>query len=85
MMTVHERPLDVGRAAGLAFAAERQRSGVSDVAAGGVQPEEMRAILAEHRVRPDQTIAFVRGFWQAVNNGTAPAPAKPPGMTQPTH
>jgi len=48
MMIVHERPLDLGRAAGLA-------------------------------------IVFVRGFWPAVNHGTAPAPAEPSGTTQPTH
>jgi hypothetical protein len=66
-MSGEERPVDAGRRAGRAFAADRRRRGVPVPA--GLPPEKMRTILAENGVTPGQSIAFLRGFWQAMTTG----------------
>jgi len=35
----------------------------------GLPPEKMRAVLAENGVTPGQSVAFLRGFWQAMTTG----------------
>jgi hypothetical protein len=61
-------PLDAGRRAGRAVAADRRRRGVPEGCAE-LPPEQMRAVLAENDVTPRQSVAFLRAFWQGVTTG----------------
>jgi hypothetical protein len=67
-MSMQERPLDAGRKAGRAVAADRRRRGVPEGSAG-LPPEKMRAVLAENGVTAGQSVAFLRGFWQGATTG----------------
>jgi len=51
------------------LAEERRRRGVSTDGCAGLPPEKMRAVLAENGVTPGQSVAFLRGFWQAMTTG----------------
>jgi hypothetical protein len=65
VMSMQEHPLEAGRKAGRAVAADRRRRGVSE---GSVElpPEQMRAVLAENGVTAGQSVAFLRAFWHGV-------------------
>ena len=65
VMSMQEHPLEAGRKAGRAVAADRRRRGVPE---GSVElpPDEMRAVLAENGVTAGQSVAFLRAFWQGV-------------------
>jgi hypothetical protein len=65
-MSGEERPVDAGRRAGRAFAADRRRRGVTEIGTAGVPTEKMRAVLAENHVTAGQSVEFLRGFWQAM-------------------
>ena len=64
---MQEHPLEAGRKAGRALAEDRRRRGASGCA--GLPPEKMRAVLAENGVTAGQSVAFLRGFWQAMTTG----------------
>jgi hypothetical protein len=66
-MRMQEHPLEAGRKAGRALAEDRRRRGASGCA--GLPPEKMRAVLAENGVTAGQSVAFLRGFWQAMTTG----------------
>jgi hypothetical protein len=66
-MSMNEHPLDAGRKAGRALAEDRRRRGASGSA--GLPPEKMRAVLAVHGVTPQESVRFLRGFWQGVITG----------------
>ena len=66
-MRMQEHPLEAGRKAGRALAEDRRRRGASGCA--GLPPEKMRAVLAENGVSASQSVAFLRGFWQAMTTG----------------
>jgi hypothetical protein len=68
-MRMQEHPLDAGRKAGRAVAEDRRRRGASTSTCAGLPPEKMRAVLAENRVTPSQSVPFLRGFWQGVTTG----------------
>jgi hypothetical protein len=68
LMSMQEHPLDAGRKAGRAVAADRRRRGVPEGSAG-LPPEKMRAVLAENGVTAGQSVAFLRGFWQGATTG----------------
>jgi hypothetical protein len=69
MVSMHEHPLDAGRKAGRAVAADRRRRGVAGTASAELPPEKMRAVLAENGVTPGQSVTFLRAFWQGVITG----------------
>jgi hypothetical protein len=60
---------DAGRKAGRAVAEARRRRGTSATGCSGLPPERMRAVLAENGVSASQSVAFLRGFWQAMTTG----------------
>ena len=66
---MQEHPLDAGRKAGRALAEDRRRRGMGTGGCAGLPPEKMRAVLAENGVTPDQSVAFMRGFWQSMTTG----------------
>jgi hypothetical protein len=66
---MQEHPLDAGRKAGRAVAADRRRRGVAATGSAELPPEKMRAVLAENGVTPGQSVAFLRAFWQGVTTG----------------
>jgi hypothetical protein len=61
--------VDAGREAGRAVAEARRQRGMSATACSGLTPERMRAVLAENGVSASQSVAFLRGFWQAITTG----------------
>jgi hypothetical protein len=68
-MSTQEHPLEAGRKAGRALAEDRRRRGVGASGCAGLPPEKMRAVLEENGVTPAQSVAFLRGFWQAMTTG----------------
>jgi hypothetical protein len=69
VMSMQEHPSEAGRKAGRALAEDRRRRGLGASGCAGLPPDRMRAVLAENGVSAGQSVAFLRGFWQAMTTG----------------